>query len=58
MSCQENDVIWEKIYERAEEGGLASDPFAEMDFETAYNYLITGEVPDCYERIAYRMFKC
>lgn len=57
MSCQENEKIWETIYETAEENGLYPEVFAEMDLDDAAQYLITGQIPECYERIAYLMYE-
>jgi hypothetical protein len=57
MSCEQNEKIWEAVYEKAEAEGLYPEVFAEMDLEYCYEYLITGEIPECYDRIAYRMYK-
>lgn len=57
MSNQESDKIWESALERIEEEGLDAAIFTEMDLEYVYEYLVTGEIPDCYDSIGYRLYK-
>ena len=57
MSCQENDKIWDKVLDKIHEDGLDEVVFQELDFEECYQYLLTGEVPEDYEILYYRMYK-
>lgn len=57
MSCERNDKIWDAVLDKIREDELDEAVFAEMDLETCYEYLMTGEVPDSYDRITYRLYK-
>lgn len=57
MSNFENEKIYESSLEKALENGLDEAVFSELDLEECFDYLMTGELPERYDRIAYRMYK-
>lgn len=57
MSCQENDRVIESAYEKAIEEGFDEAILCEMDLEYLFEYLTTGKMPECYERIGYQIYK-
>lgn len=55
MSNQENDNIWDLACERAEREGVSVDALREMYLEDVYHYLLTGQLPDNYKSICYKV---
>lgn len=57
MSTLENDKIFDSALERAEKEGVDLDALSELDIEHIYEYLQTGDLPDSYQQILYRLYK-